>query len=143
MALFRRRRPRIAHPYFGALTFMPGDYWEGELVAAGVPETIGITVQAPETGPTQPQVDFCRALLDDLDALFERCRPVFEGRFEEWTSKPFPVAWREEFSLVGLDVPPDGNPSQPWSVTYFVDAANHYFTAFLEDGRPSYMTVDG
>src|SRR5262249_37764204 len=129
VALFRRKRPVLDDPYFGRLTFMRGDYWECELVVPGVPEKVGITVPAQQVGPGEEQVDFCRLLLGDLDGLFERCRPVFEGQFEEWTEKPFPHVWRDEFSLVGLDLPIAGDETQLWSVGYFVDAAHHYFTA--------------
>ena len=133
----------LDHPYFGRLIFMAGEYWEGELDVPGAPERVGLVVPAPETGPTGKQVAFCRSLLEDLDTLFERCRPVLEGRFEEWTQKRFPDAWRDEFSLTGLGLPARGDETEPWDVGYFVDAANHYFTAHFEDGKPSYLTVDG
>jgi hypothetical protein len=141
--MFRRKRPTLDHPFFGRVTFMPGRYWEAELTAPAVKEKVGVTIPADETGPSPQQVAFCRTLLEDLDGLFERCRPVFVGRFEEWTEKPFPRDWREDFSLVGLGLPVDGDPAQPWDVTYFVDAANHYFTAYFENGTPADMTIDG
>jgi hypothetical protein len=59
-----------------------GGYWEGELVVPGVSEKVGLVVPASETGPSEEQAAFCRRLLADLDALFARCRPVFEGDFE-------------------------------------------------------------
>jgi hypothetical protein len=141
--LFGRKRPVLDHPYFGRLIFMRGSYWEGELVLPGAREKIGLVVPAPATGPSDAQLAFCRRLLSDPDALFSRCRPLFEGDFEEWTEKPFPPDWRKEFSLVGLGLPEDGDDSRPWDVTYFVDSANHYFAAYFERGRPSYLTVDG
>ena len=140
---FRRKRPTLDHPYFGRLTFMPGEYWEAELVLANLPDKVGVTVPAPASGPTEEQVGFCRGLLADLDALFERCRPLFESEFEQWTGKPLAAEWRDDFSLVGLGIPPRGDEREPWDVGYFVDAANHYFTAYFEHGRPSYLTVDG
>jgi len=140
---FGRKRAVLDHPYFGRITFMPGEYWEAELVVPGLPEKVGVTAPAPESGPTEAQVAFCRGLLADLDALFERCRPLFEGDFEQWTGKSFPQDWREEFSLVGLGLPTRGDEAEPWDAGYFVDAANHYFTAHFEQGLPSYLTVDG
>ena len=133
----------LEHPYFGRLTFMPGEYWEGELVLPGEPERVGLVIPAPATGPDEAQADFCMELLSDLDALFERCRPLFEGDFEQWAEKAFPRGWRDEFSLSGLGLPPRGDETEPWDVGYFVDAANHYFTAHFEGGRASYLTVDG
>jgi len=141
--LFRRKRPVLEHLFFGRLTFMPGGVWEGDLAVPGLPEKVGVVIPASEAGPSTQQTEFCRALLDDLDGLFRRCRPVFTGAFEEWTAKPFPSDWREEFSLVGLTLPVGADEAQPWDVCYFVDAANHYFSAYFELGRASYLTVDG
>lgn len=122
---------------------MAGGYWEGELVVPSLPEKVGLIVPAPATGPSLEQEEFCRTVLADLDGLFARCRPVFEGDFEQWTAKAFPSDWRNEFLLVGLELPENGDAARPWDVCYFVDAANHYFTAYFEAGRASYLTVDG
>src|SRR4051812_2122749 len=138
-----RRRPVLDHPYFGRLTFMPGGYWEGELAVPGLPERVGLVVPAPATGPDDAQAAFCLELLADLDGLFERCRPLFEPEFETWAGKPFRSEWRDDFSLTGLGVPECGDEREPWDAGYFVDAANHYFTAHFERGRASYLTVDG
>ena len=122
---------------------MSEDLWEGELTVPGSPEKLGLVIPARETGPSERHVALCRALLDDLDGLFERCRPVFAADFEVWAGKALPSDWRTDFALVGLGLPSDGDETQPWDVCYFVDAANHYFTAHFEDGRASYLTVDG
>ena len=143
MSLFSRKKRVVEHPYFGKLRYMSGEYWEAELEVADAKEKVGVTVPGPETGPVQAQVDFCRSVLADQDGLFERCRPVFEPDFEEWTGKPFPRSWRDDFALVGLDLPPGGLDTEPWSVCYFVDAANHYFTAYFDAGTASYSTIDG
>jgi hypothetical protein len=68
---------------------------------------------------------------------------VFEGDFETWAEKPFPADWQDDFSLVGLDLPARGKDTESWSACYFVDAANHYFTACFEGGRARYATIDG
>ena len=122
---------------------MRGGYWEGELTLPGEPEKIGLTVPASEEGPSEAQVELCKRLLGDLDALFARCRPVFEGDFETWAQISFPSDWRAAFVLVGLGLPEDGDEQRPWDVTYFVHPANHYFTAYFENGSASYLTVDG
>jgi hypothetical protein len=140
--LFGRKRVVLEHPYFGPMRHM-GDYWEAELIQPGEPEKIGLTVPGPESGPSEAQVELCRRLLGDLDALFARCRPVFEGDFETWAEMSFPDDWREAFVLVGLGLPEEGDETRPWDVTYFVDAASHYFTAYFENRRASYLTVDG
>jgi hypothetical protein len=144
VGIFGRRKQELDHPYFGRLLFVPrGGYWEAELVVEGMPEKVGLVVPAGESGPAAAQAELCRGLLADLDGLFARCRPVFEGDFESWTGKAFPSEWRDEFSLVGLGLPAEGDMMRPWDVCYFVDAANHYFTAYFEGGTASYLTVDG
>lgn len=143
MALFRRRRPTHDHPYFGRLTFMEPDYWEGELVLEGAAERVGLVVPAPATGPVEAQVELCRRLLGEPERLLERCRPVLEGTYEEWAGTPLPEDWKGEFTLVGLGLPADGNEAAPWDVTYFVEAASHYFTVPFVDGRAQAPVVDG
>ena len=102
------REPQLTlnHAYLGRLLFIRGtnaasNYWEEELAVLGLPEKVGL-IPAPESGLSEAQVHFCRSLLADLDALFTRCKPVFAGKFEEWTQKTFPSHWREDFSLLGL-----------------------------------------
>jgi hypothetical protein len=147
--ILRRETPRvIEHPYFGKLRYFRGrapqqGHWDGELVIQGLKEKLGVVIPATEAGPTAAQVSFCRAALADLDALFARCRPVFAGEFERWTEKPFPDDWRAEFALCGLDPPVNGDERRPWSVSYFVESAQHYFTAHFEYGKATTLTVDG
>jgi hypothetical protein len=119
-----------------------GDCWEGEIGVPTVSEKVAIAVPAPKTGPTEGQATFCRHLLADLDALFARCRPVFEGEFEQWTGRPFPSNWRDEFSLGGIALPEDGDEARPWDVGYSLLGAEQLFTAFLEGGQARYAAVD-
>jgi len=95
---------------------MQGDYWEAELDLPGASEPLTVIVPAPEAGPTDGQVTLCRRLLGDLDRLFGRCRPLFEGEFQTWTGRALPSDWNEEFSLTGLDLPEESDLSRPWEV---------------------------
>ena len=147
--ILRREPPLVVdHPYFGKVRYFRGKAgesgrWEGELVIPGLKEKLGLVIPATEAGPTGPQVSFCRTVLADLDALFERCRPLFAGEFERRAEKPFPADWRAEFDLRALDLPPNGDERRPWSVRYFVEAAHHSFTAQFEYGKATTLTVDG
>jgi hypothetical protein len=122
---------------------MPGDYWEGELEVEGLPEPVGVVVPAPATGPVEAQAEFCRAVLADLDGLFERCRSILAGPHEEWTGAPLPDACGDALVLVGLDLPAHGDATEPWAATHFVEAANHYFTVSFDGGEARHVTVEG
>jgi hypothetical protein len=54
--LFGRKRQIMNHPFFGRITFLFGEYWEGELSIPGQSERIGVTLPASETGPSAGQV---------------------------------------------------------------------------------------
>jgi hypothetical protein len=138
----------ISHPYFGALVYFgskkPSEcYWEAELSHSELSKKIGVTMQGTPEGPEDSEEAFCRSILADLDTLFEKCRTVFESELSNWSDKPFPTKWREEFVLDGFSIPLHGDPSKPWEVTYFVKPAKHYFTAQFADGRVHDVQVDG
>jgi hypothetical protein len=139
----------LEHEVFGSMRFMGSDkpdvddYWEAEWVVDEGEEPLSILVNAPESGPIEAHIAFFQAVVSDLDALFDRCWPVFQPDFEEWTSKAFDGNWREDFKLVSLEIPKDGDVTNEWTVSYFVDAANHYFTARFIGGEPRCNEIDG
>ena len=147
--LFGKPPPEIQHDFFGRMLFMGGeepaddDYWECEQSVAGVKEPIAVLVNAGINGPTPEQVAFYKEATADLDVLFGKCWPVFEQDFEDWTKKPFTGNWRDDFELMSIEIPRDANPDNGWHVCYFVDQANHYFTARFVDGQPRYNEIDG
>ncbi len=137
------------HAFFGKVVFMggatpePDDYWECEQSVDGVKEPISVLIHAGLAGPGPRQVGFYRERMADLDELFRQCWPVFEPDFEQWTGKRFTGRWRDDFELMSVEIPLDGDINNDWSVCYFVAAANHYFTASFERGLPRYNTIDG
>jgi hypothetical protein len=137
------------HEFFGKLFFMGGDntagddYWEGEMTIDGCEDPIGITISANIEGPTVAQVELFKQLISDLDELFNRCWLVFKPDFEQWAGKKFSGHWRSEFQLVGLGIPKHANLNNEWHVCYFVESANHFFTAQFEGGKPSFNEIDG
>ena len=134
------RKKTIDHPSFGRLRLM-GDYWEGELDVPDRSEPLTVTIDAPETGPTEAQAALFRRLLAEQDGLFERLRPVFQPEFHTWTGRAIAPNWAADFTLTGLDLPADGDA--PREVTYWAPAAGHWLTAVFEDGEPSAVRVDG
>ena len=147
--LFGKPPLKIEHGFFGKIIFMGGetpsddDYWECELRVKGVKEPIGVTINAGIEGPKRGQVTFYKNAISNLDNLFDQCWPIFEPDFEQWTQKKFSGNWRDDFELMGIDIPKDASPNNKWAVCYFVDDANHYFTAQFENGRPKSNEIDG
>jgi hypothetical protein len=134
------RKKEIDHPSLGRLRFM-GDYWEGELDFPDRSEALSVTIDAPESGPTEAQVALFHDLVADQNGLFQRLRPLLEAELETWTDGSPAANWADDITLTGLDLPEDGDA--PQEVTYWVPAAGHWFTAVYEDGEPSSVRVDG
>ncbi len=137
------------HAFFGSILFMggdksePDDYWESKQLVGGAEEPISVLIKAGLAGPGLRQIEFYRECIADLDELFHQCWPIFEPDFELWTGKRFTGKWRDDFELMSIEIPVDGDINNDWSVCYFVAAANHYFTASFERGLPRYNTIDG
>jgi hypothetical protein len=139
---------REAHdPYFGQITRFskktPRDYWEAELTPEGASKPIGITFTGTESGPEEAEVTFCRSILENLDAAFERCRVAFTPTYEQWAHTQLPTNWRGAFELDGFEIPLRGDAAHYWHICYFVPATGHYFTSYFKKGRVRDVVVDG
>ena len=138
-----------SHPYFPKLVRFGSKeqdegYWEAELPMSGTRESrVSATMKGTPEGPTEQEVQFCKSVVADPNALFERCREAFAPEFAKWAKRPCPAEWREAFSLDGLEVPTNGDPSASWHVCYFVEPAGHYFTAEFSGAQVQRVAVDG
>ena len=137
------------HVFFGKIVFIGNekskgnDYWEAEFKIEGAKEPITVLINVGKDGPDSKHVDFIQNCITDLDALFDKCWPIFKPDFQQWAGKPFSGKWRDDFELVSIEIPKEANDKNEWTVGYFVDAANHYFTARFIDGKPRYNEIDG
>ena len=66
-----------------------------------------------------------------------------EPDFQQWTGKPFSGNWRDDFELMSIEIPREADENNEWTVGYYIDAANHYFTARFISGKPKYNEIDG
>jgi len=133
-----------SHPLFGRMWFWrydDGSYWETEPEVEG--RRLGVIVRAEREGPSPEQEAFFRGAIGDPDALFELARPVLQPEYERWTGRAFPVAWRDAFTLAGMELPEGGDAGRPWSVSYDDGVTGHHFTAYLEGGLARRVEVDG
>lgn len=139
----------MEHEYFGKILFMGGDeptyddYWEAEASIKETKEPLAILINAQLSGPTEAHVEFYKNAVSDLESLFSKCWPIFEPDFQQWTGKQFSGKWKEDFELMSIEIPRDADEKNEWTVGYYVDAANHYFTARFIDGKPMYNEIDG
>lgn len=139
----------MEHEFFGNILFMGGaepgddDYWEAQAVIKETKEPLSVLIHAPLSGPTAAHIEFYNDLTSDLDALFNQCWPLFEADFLQWTNKEFSGHWRDDFELMSIEIPRNAVKNNEWTVSYYVDAANHYFTARFINGIPKYNEVDG
>ena len=147
--IFGRPPIEINHEFFGKILFMGGDklkeddYWEAELEIKGTKEPITVLINAGKEGPDSKHVAFFKKCVSDLDTLFDKCWPIFEPDFQQWTGKPFSGNWRDDFDLMSIEIPREADENNEWTVGYYIDAANHYFTARFINGRPKYNEIDG
>ena len=137
------------HEFFGRILFMGGDipkeddYWEAELEIKEAKEPITVLINACKEGPTIKHVAFYNKCVSDLDTLFDKCWPIFEPDFQQWTGKPFSGKWRDDFEFISIEIPREADENNEWTVGYYVDAAKHYFTARFIGGKPKYNEIDG
>ena len=137
------------HDFFGKILFFGGDtpkdddYWEAELDIKEAKEPITILINASKEGPTNKHVEFCKKCISDLDTLFDRCWPIFKPDFQQCTGKQFSGNWTDDFELMSIEIPREADENNEWTVGYYVDAANHYFTARFINGKPEYNEIDG
>jgi len=147
--IFGKPPIEMNHEYFGKILFIGGkiheedDYWEAELEIKEANGPITVLVKVGKEGPTSKHVAFYKQCVTDLDTLFDKCWPIFEPDFQEWTDKPFSGKWREDFELMSIEIPREADENKEWAVGYYVDAANHYFTARFIGGKPKYNEIDG
>jgi hypothetical protein len=147
--IFGKPPLEVEHAYFGNIIYMGGDvpedndYWEAEKIITGIKEPLTVLINATKEGPSDKHIAFYEDAISDLDALFEKCWPIFEPDFKQWTGKEFSGNWRDYFELMSLEIPKDADENNEWTVSYYVDLANHYFTARFINGNPKFNEIDG
>ncbi len=137
------------HELFGKMLFMgghepsEGDYWESEIAIEETKEPLSVLINAPISGSSSSHVNFYQDAVSDLDELFNRCWPIFEPDFEQWTHKKFTGNWKDDFEIMSIEIPKNADVNNEWTVCYYVDAANHYFTARFINGKPKFNEIEG
>jgi hypothetical protein len=138
----------IVHPRLGKLTYFGSKklddcYWEAEVEVPGQAQKASATMKGTSEGPTEVEELFVRTLVANLDLTFEVCREAFNGEYLKMGKGSIPEGWRSVMRLDGFGVPLNGDRSNEWDISFFVEPLGHYFTASLEAGTPTHVSVDG
>jgi hypothetical protein len=147
--LFQKRKEpvrKVPHEYFSRVwLWPPGSHtrWEAELDAGppGTSKTIGfyaeaLNDEASTPGPTDAEVTFCKERLSRLDELFELCKPAIAKAWHARSIFPTPDDWRSDYVLDGLSAPKDGDPRNPWGVSYYCSSAGRTVSVEFRNGEP-------
>jgi hypothetical protein len=77
--------------------------------------------------PTVEGLAKLEELLGDPDSLFERGRLQLREAYALTVEEPMPDEWRTALRLHHIDLPDPEEPDMEWQVTYWCEAAQHWF----------------
>ncbi|HEY0144457.1 MAG TPA: hypothetical protein VGF48_26470 [Thermoanaerobaculia bacterium] len=92
----------------------------------GFESAIGVSFQFENGDATPEGLAELEALLSDVDALFERCRPHSEKEYALMVKETMPQDWRSALRLEHISLPDADDPEVEWQVTYWCEAAQHW-----------------
>ncbi|WP_024955859.1 hypothetical protein [Sulfurospirillum arcachonense] len=135
--------PDVDHPFFGKMLYAEG-YWEVSELTFNQYSNLGITVNASENDPFEPHENFTKSILSNLDETIQKLKPKISKEFESFLQKPVPDNFFDEFTLVGLSTPENGDTNNDWEISFDCKSdQNHMFTVYFENGVASEVSVDG
>ena len=105
--------------------------------------TISVYFNTSESRPpSDAQIRFFHDVTGDLDGTFRRAAPVLVPAYEKIYG-PYKGHWNDTFEFVGVEVPLEANPSNPWLLQY--EAPKHrtdLFTVYFRNGEPTKVGRD-
>jgi len=143
----RRSQP---HPRLGELRYIgrrqrPDGHVTGvwKLQPNGFDRVFGAGFPTEGDEPTPEALAQLERVLADLDALFERARPRIREEYESFVEKPMPKEWREAFQLDHIELPDPEEPQPEWQVSYWCEAAQHWFVVDFRGDAVTHVQIDG
>ncbi|MBN2144198.1 MAG: hypothetical protein JW774_06210 [Candidatus Aureabacteria bacterium] len=135
--------PDIDHPFFGKMLYA-GGYWEVEELTYGNYSNISVSVNAHENGLFEPHENFTKNILSNLDETIKKLKLKISEQFESFLQKPVPDNFFDEFALIGLSTPENGDINNGWDISFECKSdQDHTFTVYFENGVASEISVDG
>jgi hypothetical protein len=116
-------------------------YWKVQPPGFDVP--VGVDF-ANENGDPYPEgLRALDALLSDLDALFERSAKQVSEAYKQIVEELMPQEWRAAFRLEHISVPDDKEREPEWQVTYWCEAALHWFVVSYRGEEVVDVSIEG
>jgi hypothetical protein len=92
--------------------------------------------------PSDAQVRFFHDLTEDLDGTFQKIRSLLVPAYEEMYG-PFEGRWNDTFEFVGIEIPLEANPANPWLLQYQTPKhRSELFTVYFRGGAPTEVGCD-
>jgi hypothetical protein len=135
----------IEHPMVGTLILRKGKkglYWMHD---AYLPDELTVTFDTETANPpSNEQLAFYGAVINDLDAAFAKTKDLLIPRYEKMMGVAFPKQWRSALRFTGISVPLGGTDTNPWDITFecLTDNTGFLFTCYFENGCPVGVTCD-
>ena len=149
---FRKQRPRIEDPVFGALTYEP-PWWRGKVQFRPCASEVAIDIEADAQGPIEPQRSRYRELDERYQgllpligaALWDLYRPVraeLEGDREAHLGPSGASEMTERTALFGIDIRRDGTIELGYSFIPDVGWDDAMFNVAIEGWTPRAISLD-
>ena len=142
----------MSHPVFGELQFEGrrtrpdgpvNGLWYLTYPQAGLTHRFSAVFPTTDPTPSVEHLAQLKALLDNLDNLFERARTAIAKEYVSWIEEPLPADWRSVFRLDSITLPDTEYPEEPWDIVYWCEGALHWFTVEFQGDDVAYVSVDG
>ena len=152
---WREVHSTLPHPVFGELQFTGRrtrpdgpvyGIWKVTYPPAGITHPVSIELPSgawPDKMPPEDELMQVKALLDDLDGIFERCRPEVAALYERVVEAPMPADWRAAFRLDSLRLPDEEEADSTLDVAYWCEAALHWFVVQFEGTKVLGVEMEG
>lgn len=136
---------KVEHPLFGTpeLTTIRGkESWDGDSVPFEG-RTIAVYVNTSGSQvPTDAQVQFFREVTGNLSAMFQHVASILIPAYEEIYG-PLKGPWNDTFEFVGIEIPLDANPGNPWLLQFETPKQRaDLFTVYFRNGSPAEVGYD-
>jgi hypothetical protein len=149
---FRKKRPRIEDPLFGALTYEP-PWWRGRMLFRPCSREVAVDIESDERGPSDQQRSRFRELEEKYPgllpligaALWELYGPVradLEGDHHTHLGPSNASGMVEHTELFGIDVRHDGGIELGYGFDREVGWDDAMFNVALDGWTPRPVSLD-